>query len=111
MDIGVFLLVIASNCIDDGARLLRCSSIIEIDELFSADVARQDRKIASDFLHVKPSARRASVSAGFSRRNFRSSGHPTSSTFLPRSSLRATVESGFTELAISTRCAWINFST
>src|SRR6185437_2536050 len=111
MDVGIFLFVITRNRINDGPRLLRRGGIVEIDQLFSADVARQDREIATDFLHVKSGAGRARVATGFCRRNFRGSGHPISSTFLPRSSLRATVESGFTELAISTRWAWISFST
>src|SRR3954453_6379233 len=102
MDVGIFLFVIARDGIDDRSRLLRCGCIIKIDQLFPADIARENWKITADFFHVKANAR-ALVGARFGRRNFCSSGHPISSTFLPRSSFRATVESGFTELAISKR--------
>src|SRR4051794_36775525 len=103
MDVGIFLFVIARDGIDDGSRLLRSGCVIKIDQLFPANIARENRKITTDFFHVKANAVRVLLSARFGRRNVCSSGHPISSTFLPRSSLRATVESGFTELAISKR--------
>src|SRR4051812_5563030 len=103
MDVGIFLFVIARDGLDDRSRLLRSGCIIKIDQLFPTNIPRENRKVTADFFHIKANAVRTLVGGRFGRRNFRSSGHPISSMFLPRSSLRATVESGFTELAMSKR--------
>src|SRR2546423_15121980 len=104
MDVRVFLFVIARESVKNGSRLLGSGSVIQIDQLLSANVAREDRKIAPDFLNVKRGASRRRVYSRVRGRDFCSSGHPISSKFLPRSSCRATEASGFTEFAICSRC-------
>src|SRR6185312_99150 len=103
MNVGIFLFVIARDRVDDRSRLLRCSSVIEVDQFFSTNVACQDRKVTANSLDIKAGTTRSILAAGFGGWDFGRSGHPISSTFLPRSSFRATVESGLTELAISKR--------
>ena len=90
MDVGVHVLVVARDGVDDDLRLLRSGGVVQIDQRLAVDPLGEDGKIGADpgeieaGLRALGTARRAS---GSRTTVWASSGHPTSSQFrgsLPR---------------------------
>ena len=48
VDIGVVVLVVAADGIEDGARLLRGGGVVEVDERMAVDLLIEDREVGAE---------------------------------------------------------------
>ena len=53
MDVGIVFLVVALNGVDNGSRLLRCCSIVEVDQGPISHGSSEDRKVTAHGIHVE----------------------------------------------------------
>src|SRR5207237_9840222 len=53
MDVGIPLLVIAGDGLDDSSRLLRSGGVIEVHQFLAADLSREDGEIPPNLLDIR----------------------------------------------------------
>src|SRR5579864_2998729 len=106
VDICITFFVISRDGVDDHARLLRSCSVVKVDQVLSANVTRQNRKVPADFLHIELCFHNLRARAGgFRWWDFGHGRHPISSQFLTPSLAPPNAASVFTEFAIFSKCS------
>ena len=104
VDIGIPLLVIAGDGLDDSSWLLRSGGVIEVHQFLAADLSREDGEIPPNLLDIKSSSYYMQpLGGGFSGWYLGGCCHPISSQVLPLSSLDVPVAKVFAEFATCSR--------
>ena len=93
MDVGVVVLVVAAQGVDDRARLLRGGRVVEVDQRLAVDLLLQDREVVADAAHVERGRPRPGGSAGDS-----GDGRDAHTRLLGRLSRAARASSSFFQL-------------
>jgi hypothetical protein len=53
MDVGVLVLVVVNDSVDDGARLLRRGAVVEVNEGLAVNGRGEDREVGADALDIE----------------------------------------------------------